>query len=188
MDRKSIPLSAIEANTGQIPGLPANPRAISDTDLAKLGESLRAHPGMAEARGLLVIKHGSTYVAIGGNQRLRALQEQGAAEAPAIIIPEDTDADTLRAYAILDNAGYGTWIWEDLLRDWTAEELRAFAIWEPDVTIPPQEAVGADAAADVTLRLIYDTEEQAGRVMAALAAASPDGTMEGGLLRMLRNK
>lgn len=186
MDRKNLPVIDIEPNKGQIPGLPANPREISDADLAKLRESLHAHPDLTEARGLLVIRHGGTYVAIGGNQRLRALRESGAQTAPAIIIPEDTDAATLRAYTILDNAGYGAWIWEDLLRDWTAEELRAAAIFEPDVTIPPQELSAADA--EVTLRLIYADGQQAGRVMEALAAASPegDGSMEAGLLSLLR--
>lgn len=68
----------IENNTGQVPGLPPNPRITNPAKLDKLVESIKQDPEMLQLRGLLVypIEDGK-YITIGGNMRLQALKRLG---------------------------------------------------------------------------------------------------------------
>lgn len=70
-----IPLSDIEVNRGQIPGLPGNPRFIRDEKYKKLVNSLQENPEMTALRELLVYLHKGKYIIIGGNMRYRAMKE-----------------------------------------------------------------------------------------------------------------
>lgn len=54
LDFKRIPLSLLDANTGQIPGLPANPRQWTDAEVRRLAKSMKDTPELAEARGCVV--------------------------------------------------------------------------------------------------------------------------------------
>lgn len=80
--KKNIKISLLEPNTGQIPGLPENPRYIKDENFQKLVNSIIADPEMLEHRGQMVYPFNKKYVIIGGNMRLQAIQE-------VIRIPED---------------------------------------------------------------------------------------------------
>ena len=64
-----IPLSQIEPNKGQIPGVPANPRSIDVAKIKKLKASIVENPEMLSLREVLVYQHGDKYVIIGGNMR-----------------------------------------------------------------------------------------------------------------------
>lgn len=81
----------IENNTGQVPGLPPNPRITNPAKLDKLVESIKQDPEMLQLRGLLVypIEDGK-YITIGGNMRLQALKRLGFDDVPCIIIPKET--------------------------------------------------------------------------------------------------
>ena len=57
MTTKNIPISQIENNTGQVEGLPGNPRITNPVKLDKLVESIKQDPEMLQLRGLLVIYH-----------------------------------------------------------------------------------------------------------------------------------
>lgn len=160
MEQANLPISAIEPNAGQIPGLPANPRSIKDARLAQLKANLAAYPDFLEARPIMVTPHGGTYVAIGGNQRLRALREQGATEAPAIIIPEGTPIAELRAYAVLDNSNFGAWDFNALKTDWDAAELSGWGIEIPDLA-DVEEALekAKETAQNVGIDLTFSPSE-----------------------------
>ena len=67
-----IPLGTLDFNTGQIAGLPANPRSWTDAEIKKLAKSMKATPELAEARGCIVVPYGGRYVVLGGNLRLAA--------------------------------------------------------------------------------------------------------------------
>lgn len=54
MTTKNIPISQIENNTGQVEGLPGNPRITNPVKLDKLVESIKQDPEMLQLRGLLV--------------------------------------------------------------------------------------------------------------------------------------
>lgn len=54
MTTRNIPIIQIENNTGQVPGLPPNPRITNPVKLDKLIESIKQDPEMLDLRGLLV--------------------------------------------------------------------------------------------------------------------------------------
>lgn len=127
-----LPLSKIEANRGQIVGLPKNPRVIRDAKFQILKKSIEEDPEMTALREILVVEYGDKYVIIGGNMRFRAMQDLGIKEAPCKVIPADTDVEKLKAYTIKDNAGFGEWDWDDLANEWSEEPLSDWGVdvWE----------------------------------------------------------
>ena len=76
-----LKLSKLEANKGQIEGLPKNPRIIKDDKFKKLVKSIEDNPEMTSLREILVYPHEGKYVVIGGNMRLKAMKELGYKEA-----------------------------------------------------------------------------------------------------------
>ena len=127
-----LPLSKIEANRGQIEGLPKNPRVIRDAKFEILKKSIQDDPEMTALRELLIVEHNGKYVIIGGNMRFRAMQDLGIKEAPCKVIPADTDVEKLKAYIVKDNAGFGEWDWDDLANEWSDEPLSDWGVdvWE----------------------------------------------------------
>ena len=63
MQIKRLPVEQIELNTGQIDGLPANPRQWTRDDIDRIANSLRETPELFEMRPCIVFPHG------GDNQR-----------------------------------------------------------------------------------------------------------------------
>lgn len=124
-----LPLSAIEPNEGQLEGLPSNPRNITREKLALLKKSVQEHPDMLSLRGLLVYQlDNGHYIAIGGNMRLKAMQELGYTEAPCVIVPKETPIEELKAYSIIDNNGFGKWDWDMLANEWDENQLMDWGV------------------------------------------------------------
>lgn len=73
--KQNIKIDLLTGNEGQIKGLPANPRFIKDHQYEKLKQSIIDHPEMLNIRELLVFPLGKKYVIVGGNMRMRAIQE-----------------------------------------------------------------------------------------------------------------
>ena len=126
-----LPIGKIETNHGQIDGLPKNPRVLRDEQYKKLKRSIEDNPEMLTYRELLVYPHGGKYVVIGGNMRLKVLQDLGEKLVPCKIIAEDTSVDKLRAYTIKDNTSGGEWDWDDLANEWDADELDSWGLELP---------------------------------------------------------
>ena len=93
-----IELKDLVLNTGQIEGLPANPRKIDVNAFSTLKENITNNPEMLALRGLIVYEtEGGKYVVIGGNMRLRAMRELGTFDkAPCVIIPPGTPVEKLK--------------------------------------------------------------------------------------------
>lgn len=127
---QNIPLSKIVPNTGQIEGLPANPRIIKDEKFAALKKSLQDDPEMLELRELIVFPHNKEFIIIGGNMRYRAAKELGIAELPCKVLKPDTPAEKLRAITIKDNIPYGQWDMDSLANEWEVADLEG---WGMDV-------------------------------------------------------
>lgn len=129
MTTKNIPISQIENNTGQVEGLPGNPRITNPVKLDKLVESIKQDPEMLQLRGLLVYPFADDkYITIGGNMRLQALKRLNYTECPCIVIPKDTPVAKLRNYIVKDNGEFGDWDYKALLAEWDAAELESWAI------------------------------------------------------------
>lgn len=129
---KEISVRDIVVNTGQIEGLPANPRKIDNAHMEKLKQSLRDNPEMLALRELLVYPYRNQYVLIGGNMRFQAMKSLGYKKAWCKVIPEEDTPPIakLKAYIIKDNAAFGEWDTEMLHADWDEAELLDWGIDE----------------------------------------------------------
>lgn len=135
-----LPIGKIETNHGQIDGLPKNPRIIRDQQFEALKRSIKDNPEMLTYRELLVYPHKGKYVVIGGNMRLKVLQDLGEKLVPCKIIGEDTTVEQLRAYTVKDNVSGGEWDWDDLANEWDADELENWGLELPtDWGVNPDE-------------------------------------------------
>lgn len=141
MQSKSLSISKLKSNTGQIDGLPANPRVIRDEKFQKLVKSIQDDPEMLELRELIVVPSGKTFVVIAGNMRLRAMESLGYKEAPCKVLDADTPVEKLKAYTIKDNVGFGEHDWDQLANEWDAGQLDE---WGLDVPKMDFEPVGMD--------------------------------------------
>ena len=173
-----LPLSKLVGNTGQIEGLPKNPRIIRDEKFAKLKKSIEDDPEMLELRELLVYPHGDRYVVIGGNMRLRAMIECGHREAPCKVLDKSTPVAKLRAYATKDNVPFGEFDWDALANEWDADELGEWGLDLPvgqDFSDKNKE-VDTDAFSDEsTIKLVYTLSDyEKVREALSMVAATPE--------------
>lgn len=137
-----IAISLIDTNTGQIAGLPANPRQWTRADLDSLKKSILETPELLEARGCIVIEESGRYVVLGGNMRLAACRELGMKDVPCYILPESTPAEKLKEIVVKDNGSFGAWDFDMLANEWGDLDLVGWG-----VSIPPEwGAAAADAA------------------------------------------
>jgi len=136
---QEIKISKLEVNKGQVEGLPKNPRFIRDERYKALVKSIEDAPEMLKLRELLVVEHGSKFVVIGGNMRLRACKELGMETVPCKVLPADTPVAKLREYAIKDNNGFGEDDWDVLANEWDAEELQEWGMELPMDWVSPDE-------------------------------------------------
>lgn len=118
MDIVKIPVSKLEANTGQIDGLPSNPRQWTQSDIDKIAVSVKETPELFEARPCLVVPHGGKYVVLGGNLRLTGARQNKEKAVPCIVFPEDTPVDKLKEIVIKDNGSFGSWDFDELANKW----------------------------------------------------------------------
>ena len=156
---KQIKITALLPNTGQVEGLPSNPRDIDTDKFDKLKQSLVDDPEMLDLRELLVYPLKDKYVVIGGNMRYRAAVELGLTELPCKIIPKETPPEKLRAYAIKDNVAYGKNDWDALANEWNVEEL---AEWGMDLPVFEESDSEEDSDEKYTKKLISPVYEPSG--------------------------
>lgn len=141
-----IPLSNIELNTGQIPGVPRNPRKRDNAQLELLKKSILDDPEMLGLRDILVYQTGDKYVVIGGNMRLEALRELKYTEAICRVIPDGMSAAKLRAIAIKDNNSFGQWDYDLLGTEWATDPLDQWGLDMAPMQSGEEEKKTADNA------------------------------------------
>lgn len=120
---KKVKLSELKNNTGQIKGVPKNPRFIRSEKYEKLVKSLQDDPEMIELREIVAYDNNGELVVIMGNMRLRGLKEIGVIETTIKILPIETPPEKLRAYTIKDNIPYGENDWDTLANFFDEQEL-----------------------------------------------------------------
>lgn len=131
METKEIKIRDLRPNSGQLEGLPRNPRKISKKQLEKLKKSLTDAPEMLRLRELICVEHPDGPVVICGNQRLEAAKALGWETLPCKVLPADTDPAKLREYAIKDNLPFGEDDWEVIASDWDTAELEEWGMEVP---------------------------------------------------------
>jgi hypothetical protein len=111
-----------------------NPRIIKDDKFKKLVQSIKDFPEMLEIRPIVV---NNEMMILGGNMRLKAIQEIGIKEVP-IIKAENLTEQQQREFLIKDNVGFGEWDWDALANDWDYKELVDWALDVPKMLDPEQ--------------------------------------------------
>lgn len=149
-----IPLGSLDFNTGQIAGLPANPRSWTDAEIKKLAKSMKATPELAEARGCIVVPYEGRYVVLGGNLRLAAAKFLKWPAIMCAVLPEGTKVAKLKEVVLKDNSSFGSWDLSMLRKDWSEFDLQGWGIdvtWDtagpvPDASVSetPQDVVEDD--------------------------------------------
>ena len=118
---------------------PDNPRIIRDEKFQKLKRSIEEFPKMMSLRPIVIDADG---VVLGGNMRLRALQDLGYKEVPDEWVrrAEELTDDEKRRFVIADNVGFGEWAWDALANEWDAEDLEAWGLDLPEFIEEIKEA------------------------------------------------
>jgi len=116
---------------GLVKSNPDNPRLIKDDKFKKLVKSLQEFPEMANVRPIVV---NGDMVVLGGNMRLKAMQEAGWKDVPIEVV--DWSEEKQREFIIKDNVGFGEWDWSLIANEWDAEQV---AEWGLDVPIFDEE-------------------------------------------------
>lgn len=123
------------SNSGQIEGLPANPRKWDANDVKRLAKSIEETPELLEARPPIVVIHNGFYVVLGGNMRLEACRYLDYAMIPCVILDEGTPIETLKQIVIKDNGSFGEWDSVELKKEWADLPLPDWGVPEIEETI-----------------------------------------------------
>ena len=113
-----IDIEKLRSNSGQIEGLPANPRKWDADDVKRLAKSIEETPELLEARPPIVVPQNGWYVVLGGNMRLEACRYLDYEEMPCVVMDEGTPIETLKQIVVKDNGSFGEWDSEALLAEW----------------------------------------------------------------------
>ena len=178
MEIVRIKLSALEPNTGQIPGLPMNPRQWTATDVDRIANSLQETPELFEARPLLVYPLDKKFIILGGNLRHEGAKRNKAKDAPCIVFPADTPIEKLKQIVIKDNGSFGAWDYDTLANDWGDLPLPDWGVpaWEPekvdeaavDALFEPTAGGGKDKPILIQVALPVEYEDKKEDIIAAL--------------------
>lgn len=120
-------LTAIKPN-------PQNPRIIKDDKFKKLVKSLEGFPEMMDKRPMVCVTDvDGKLFPLGGNMRLRAIQELGMKEIPDtwVTLADDWTEEKRKEFTIKDNASFGEWDWESLANGWDSEQLSDWGVDVP---------------------------------------------------------
>ena len=116
-----VPLSSIKPN-------PSNPRTLRDEKFLKLRKSLEDFPDMLNYRAIVAVTDtDGKYMVLGGNMRLRALQDLKVKDVPVMLADHWTE-EQRREFIIKDNVGFGEWDWEQLANEWDGEQLAEWGV------------------------------------------------------------
>jgi hypothetical protein len=128
MQAQLVKISKLKNNTGQIEGLPKNPRILKDDKFKKLVNSIQQDPEMLQLREVIAYDYNKEFVVIAGNMRLKACKELGIKEIPTKILNQSTSIEKLKAYIIKDNVSFGENDWDELANNWDAEQLTEWGL------------------------------------------------------------
>ena len=133
-----IKLSEIKPN-------PENPRIIKDEKFKKLVQSIQDFPQMLALRPIVVDENN---MVLGGNMRIKAIQEAGYSEVPDEWIKKASELteEQKREFIIKDNIGYGEWDWDVIANEWDEEQLTE---WGLDLPVFPEKLQAEENEDDI---------------------------------------
>ena len=114
---------------------PNNPRLIKDDKFRKLVTSLSEFPEMMEKRPMVCVTDTDCKLyPLGGNMRLKALQELKYKEIPDawIMLADEWSEEKRKEFTIKDNVGYGEFNWDELANEWEADLLSDWGLDIPN--------------------------------------------------------
>jgi ParB-like chromosome segregation protein Spo0J len=118
---------------------PNNPRVLRDDKFQKLKQSITEFPKMLSLRPMVIDENN---VVLGGNMRLRALQELGFNDIDEAWVKRSSDLteEEKKRFIIADNVAFGEWDWDTLANDWEVVDLEAWGLDIPQFdTVDEQE-------------------------------------------------
>jgi DNA modification methylase len=109
---------------------PNNPRVLRDDKFQKLKQSIKEFPKMLSLRPMVIDENN---VVLGGNMRLRALQELGFTDIDEAWVKRSSDLteEEKKRFIIADNVAFGEWDWDTLANDWEVVDLEAWGLEIP---------------------------------------------------------
>ena len=121
---------------------PNNPRIIKDEKFKKLVKSIKDFPEMMEKRPIICVTDvdGKLYP-LGGNMRLKAIQELNFKEIPDnwVMLADSWTQEQRKEFVIKDNVGFGEWDWDNLANEWDAEKLDEWGLDVPGFDLNSDE-------------------------------------------------
>jgi ParB-like chromosome segregation protein Spo0J len=119
---------------------PNNPRVLRDDKFQKLKQSITEFPKMLSLRPMVIDENN---VVLGGNMRLRALQELGFNEIDEAWVKRSSDLteEEKKRFIIADNVAFGEWDWDTLANDWEVVDLEAWGLDIPQFDTVEEEVI-----------------------------------------------
>lgn len=157
-----LPLDKLEQNTGQIEGLPANPRQWTQIDIDRLADSLIETPELFDARPIIVYPLGKKYIILAGNLRYSASRKNNANSVPCLVVPKDWDVRKLGEIVLKDNGVFGEWDYASLSEEWDDIDLEELGIKVPQLGDYSGKNTELNAALfedTITLSLKYNSQD-----------------------------
>jgi hypothetical protein len=114
---------------------PNNPRVLRDEKFLKLKQSIQEFPKMLSLRPIVIDENN---VVLGGNMRLRALQDLGYTDIDDTCVKyaKDLTEEEKQRFIISDNVAFGEWDWDTLANDWEADQLSDWGLDIPQFDSP----------------------------------------------------
>ena len=127
---------------------PNNPRVLRDDKFQKLKQSITEFPKMLSLRPMVIDENN---VVLGGNMRLRALQELGFTDVEEAWVKRSSDLteEEKKRFIIADNVAFGEWDWDTLANDWEVVDLEAWGLEIPQFENEAEELEASEDDYDV---------------------------------------
>ena len=127
---------------------PNNPRVLRDEKFQKLKQSITEFPKMLSLRPMVIDENN---VVLGGNMRLRALQELGFTDIDEAWVKRSSDLteEEKKRFIIADNVAFGEWDWDTLANNWEVVDLEAWGLEIPNFDEEPEQLEASEDDYDV---------------------------------------
>ena len=143
MNIKRIPIEKIELNTGQIEGLPANPRQWTRDDIDRIAASLKETPELFEMRPCIVypLEGGAKFVLLAGNLRFCGARQNEMKDVPCCVVPRDMSIAKMKEIVLKDNGSWGAWDFDALANEWDDLPLTDWGVpvWKTENEEEPKQ-------------------------------------------------